>query len=321
MEKIKVLLIGLGNIGFQYDRALPFDYVFTHARAFSRHLSFELVAAVDPDKEKCLLFKKEYQCQAYTDLNEALSLPIIDLVVVAVPTESHQLIIQNILQTITPKAILCEKPLGRDISEAKIIKELCHKKGCRLYINYMRRSDPGVIQLKSWIEKQYIKCPVKGVVWYSKGLRNNGSHFVNLLQYWLGKCQSIKINNKGRLWERKDPEPDFEIDFDLGKVYFMSAKEENYSHYTVELVAENGRLNYQQGGRKIEWQATSSCELFPGYNRLQDVVELVENGMKISQWHVANQIANDFSGKHSELCGINEAISTSEILSKIEACS
>ena len=40
-----------------------------------------------------------------------------------------------------------------------------------------------------------MRPPIKGVCWYSKGLLNNGSHFINLLEFWLGDYVSNKRLN------------------------------------------------------------------------------------------------------------------------------
>lgn len=48
-----VLIIGLGQIGMGYDLHLdPTLHIYSHARAFSLHSDFDLLAAVEPDEQK-----------------------------------------------------------------------------------------------------------------------------------------------------------------------------------------------------------------------------------------------------------------------------
>src|SRR2546428_243397 len=76
-----------------------------------------------------------------------------------------------------------------------------------------------------------IALPVKGVVWYSKGLFNNGSHFINLLQDWLGDVREVRVIESGRWWGGLDPEPDLLVSFAHGSVCVLAAREEHFSHY------------------------------------------------------------------------------------------
>jgi predicted dehydrogenase len=97
----------------------------------------------------------------------------------------------------------------------------CFDSGCSLFTNYIRRSDPGGIEVARRLHAGEIRSPIKGVAWYSKGLYNNGSHLVNLLQYWLGDVTGFKVVSRGRDWEGTDPEPDLEICFESGNVSYL----------------------------------------------------------------------------------------------------
>jgi hypothetical protein len=55
------MLIGIGQIGMGYDLALdPATNVYLHARDFSLHPAFDLVACVDPSSESRPLFQRTY---------------------------------------------------------------------------------------------------------------------------------------------------------------------------------------------------------------------------------------------------------------------
>ena len=95
----------------------------------------------------------------------------------------HSLTLKEVLAHSTPKLILCEKPLAYDLDEAGEMVEACESAGVKLFVNYMRRADPGAIEIKARIESGQIATPIKGVAWYSKGFLHNGSHFFNLLEF------------------------------------------------------------------------------------------------------------------------------------------
>lgn len=312
------LVVGLGQIGMGYDLDHdPGKYILTHSRAFQQHRQFRLLGGVDPDPKRRRLFEEHYGVPAYTDVEAAVQSLRPDVVSVSVPTPEHLWVVRTILQSGTPAAILCEKPFSSGVEEAREMLELGAGQGCRLYANYMRRSDPGVLEIKRRLKEGKIASPVKGVVWYSKGMLHNGSHFINLLQYWLGDVRDFRVIESGRLWKETDPEPDLVISFANGKSYFIAAKEEDFSHYTVELIASNGRLRCEQGGARISWQATTADIACEGYTVLNEQEEIIPTGLDRIQWHVADQLAESLHGRDAHICTGMEALQTLQTLEMI----
>jgi predicted dehydrogenase len=298
---LKTVIVGLGRIGMGYDLALdPARHVLSHARAFSLHPRFSLQAGVDSSAVRRDTFSLHYGCPAYADLGAALAVHHPELVVIAVPTPQHCACLQQILALSrpTPQAILCEKPLAYDLHDAKKMLTLCATKGVALYVNYMRRSDAGVIEIERRLSSAEIGGPLKGVCWYSKGFQHNGSHLFNLLQYWLGPMMEFGVIDPGRPWSTEqaeaaaEAEPDVRVSFRHGEIVFLAAREEAFSHSTIELLASNGRLRYEQGGKLIEWQAACRNRLLPAYTTLAVEPEIIPNGLERYQWHVAEQLAS-----------------------------
>ncbi len=267
-----VLLVGLGAIGMGYDLDSPSaDRVRTHARAFQVQGMFRPIIAVDPDASRRRLFDEIYGGPSYGSLDEALSKHDPRVVVIATPTATHARVLSQLLDQATPLAILCEKPLAFDLEAAQAMVENCERRGVPLFVNYMRRCDPGVVGVRDMIRRGELQRPIKGVVWYSKGLLHNGSHFVDLLRFWFGPVQDSGIIRNGRLWEGEDPEPDFLLDFGGTTMLFVAAREECFSHYTVELLSSNGRLRYEEGGARIEWRGVINDPECAGYRVLKPV--------------------------------------------------
>lgn len=320
--KFSTLIIGLGQIGMGYDLHFVSDrYVYSHARAFSKNSRFHLVAGVDSNGQRRNIFTRTYGCPAYDRVEIALENHQSDLVIIAVPTRFHSEIMQIVLERSQPKMILCEKPISYDLQEARHMVQMCSTRHIELYVNYVRRSDPGVIEIKRRLDSGEIAHPVKGVVWYSKGFLHNGSHFFNLLQYWLGEVVDTQILAMGRALDLVDREPDVRISFERGTILFLAVREEDFSHYTVELIARNGRLRYDKSGKQIDWQAATSDPNFIGYTVLSDIIQHIESGMHCYQWHVAEQLANVLDGRAAEMCSGADALHTLEnmklILEKI----
>jgi len=313
-----VLVIGLGQIGMTSDLTLDEkDYVYTHARAFEQHPAFTLLGGVDACPQRRADFGARYGRPVFASVREGVVACRPAVVVIAVPTDAHADVLQEVLKVGAPRAVLCEKPLSYELAVAQQMVTSCVKSNCQLFINYVRRADPAVREIKARLETGQIAVPLKGVVWYSKGLFHNGSHFFDLMQYWLGAMRSFHIVESGRCWG-EDPEPDVAISFGASLVHFIAAREENYSHYTAELVSPSGRLRYDLGGESVLWQPAVASVSSPGYTVLDPKEQPLMNAMSRIQWHVADQLATALRGDPTALCSGDEALCTIECLISIK---
>lgn len=312
------LIIGLGQIGMGYDLDLPQDaFVYSHARTLHLHPQFNLVGAVDTGARERDTFQKLYHAPAYASIEEALKYHAPDLIIIAAPTALHCELTLRVLNLCTPRMILCEKPLSYSLAESRKILDLCVEKNVRLYVNYMRRSEPGALEVKRRIDCGGIAGPVKGIAWYSKGFLHNGSHFFNLLEYWLGAAKEFGLINSGRALPDGDAEPDVRVTFEKGEVVFLAAKDENFSHNAIELIAQNGRLRYENGGRHIEWRSVGIDENLKAYTFLTESPEEIPSELNRYQWHVAEQMANALMGSEAYLCEGSQGVQTLKTMNSI----
>jgi predicted dehydrogenase len=313
-----VLLVGLGQVALGYDLEAPCDkLILTHARAFAMHPAFQLAGGVDPDEGRRDLFAQHYGITADADIVTALVRIKPDVVVIAAPTQNHGELLRTVLRHSAPRAVLCEKPLSYDLTEARDMVRLCEATGCRLYVNYPRRAAPGEGEVKRRFTAGGIAKPVKGSAWYSKGLLHSGSHFVDLLDMWLGPICGFTVLDPGRWRTKDDPEPDVRIDFASGSITFLAAREEDFSLYEIDLIAPNGRLRYTQGGGKIAWYAAAPDPLFKDYTVLAEAGENIPSNGHLAQWHVAVRLAALLDGEEADLCSGGEALQSLEWIIKI----
>ena len=311
-------MIGLGQIGMGYDFILdPDEFVLSHAQALSSHGEFELAGGVDGDPVRRKNFISKFDRPAYKDLTEALQAIRPDIVVIATPSNSHGEVLEDVLNQITPKAIVCEKPLDISLEVAQRMVSLCKKRGVPLFVNYIRRSDPGVLKVKAMIEQNVIRSPIKAVVWYSKGLINNGSHMVNLLEYWLGNVVAGEIISESSVLDQIDPEPDFKMQFKKGSAIFCAAWEEYYSHISIELLSGSGRLFYSGGGNSITWQGVTPDSGEKVSQILSDIIVDVPSELDRYQYIFADNLARALNDEKHNICMGHEALTTLTNISKI----
>ena len=303
-----VLIVGLGKIGIGYDLISDsVNTIKTHARAFENHSNFSLIGGIDYLKSARNTFEEIYNAPAFKSLDTALDSLRPDLVVVASPTNSHLKDIQTIVNSSSVKAILCEKPLAYNVQDAQKIVNLCKFKNIKLYVNYYRRADPAVIDLKNSFSTGKIEIPIKGIVWYSKGILHNGSHFIDLLKFWFGPILSNQIIDRGSTLSKTDFALDFCIDFKSAKIIFLAAEEKFYTHCTLELVSPNGRLRYEQGGDNVFWQSISELK---GAKKLNDSVNYIKSDFTHYQFNITNELEKALLNLPNNLTTGNEALET-----------
>jgi predicted dehydrogenase len=308
-EVFSCVLVGLGDIGLNYDLNSDQDkYVRTHARAFSLHSGFNLQAGVDIDIAACNKFSRKYNVKSYTKIEDALFEIKPDLIVLAVPTCFQLDTIKKIEKYYKPKAILCEKPMGIDLHQGQEIVNTCKKMGASLYVNYIRRCLPGSVEIKRRIDEGLIKAPYKCIVWYSKGLSHNGSHFINLIEYWFGIFSNIDIVSNSRKFKGFGSEPYVFSTFENCEVSFIPAWEEHYSHYTIELISATGRLYW--GKDSLEWTGATESEHLNGYRYLSDKIENIFIGNDKYQMHIADQLYLAMTTGSNSICNGSEALET-----------
>jgi predicted dehydrogenase len=207
-------------------------------------------------------------------------------------------------------ALICEKPFTESVAHAQQILTLAGESDCSIAVNYGRRFDPSVIQLRKLIRDGNIGEIYKGTVWYSKGLYNNGSHFIDLLVFLLGPVTDVRILCRGRKWLDKDPEPDFCLTFQSGVVYFIAARDECYTFCNLELIGTSGMVRYDNSGADIEVRFARPHPVYNGYAILDSEGERMTGCLKRFQWHVFDNLYMHLT-KEEALCSDgNSALET-----------
>jgi len=288
-------IVGLGKIGFELDHSTHSpSRILTHSSSFLHHSRFELLGGVDPREENRLRFQKTYRLPAFSSLKALAAAPDFkpDIISIAVPTSEHKDVFAEVLK-LKPKVILLEKPLAPSFSEAEAMLDAARAANVSVVVNYIRRFEPGVRTMKAFIEKAGLGDFVKGTVWYSKGLLNNASHFIDLLNFVFGPPEEIKlITNNPQRQTADDCEPDFMLRYFGAPIYFLSGREENYSVRSMQLLGSRGALRYSQGGAEIDFYPIEKSDLFSGYQFLSQTAEPIQTDFARYQYHVADALSD-----------------------------
>jgi myo-inositol 2-dehydrogenase/D-chiro-inositol 1-dehydrogenase len=133
----------------------------THVRTLIRAVpTGELVAISDATVETAQRLADEAGiATVYTDALDLIHDPGIEAVVIASPAHTHEQFVLACLEA--GKPILCEKPLASTPEAARHVLEAEVALGRRLLqVGFMRRFDPGYLDLKARLDRREIGSPV-----------------------------------------------------------------------------------------------------------------------------------------------------------------
>ncbi len=287
----------------------------THAAAFSQHSGFTLQAGVDQSADARNRFEAKFGVPAFSNVDSIQHLKP-HVMAVSTPTQSHNSVVEKCL-SIDPILILLEKPLASNLSDAINILKLSADRNCQIAVNYIRRFEPGTTELKQRINAGVYGQIRKGIVWYAKGLLNNGSHFIDLCRFLLGEITELQLLKPGMPFGANDAEPDFLIRFGQCDVYFMAGRENDFSVKELILLTEIGIIRYEQGGERIRIQKAESSHLFDGYKVLADNFDSIQTDFMRYQWHVADHLYGCLTGQQTLVSDGVSALETQKNVEKL----
>ncbi|MDD5602585.1 MAG: Gfo/Idh/MocA family oxidoreductase [Eubacteriales bacterium] len=141
--KLKIGIIGCGGIANG-----------KHMPSLKKLKDVEMTAFCDLIIEKAENAKQQYgtpEAKVYTDYQELLKDPEIEVVHVCTPNRSHAQITIDALHS--GKHVMCEKPMAKTASDARKMVEAARETGKKLTIGYQHRHKPETIYLKDVVER------------------------------------------------------------------------------------------------------------------------------------------------------------------------
>ncbi len=282
-----VALIGAGRIAAGFDQPGS-EAVLTHAHAFTANHRFKCLGFYDVNREAMQSAASKWSLRSYDSLDSILAEKP-EVIVIAVPDEGHAEMIKRSLQ-VSPRLILCEKPLTSSTAESLALARLCMEKGVILAVNYQRRYDETCIKIRDEFAAGKLGRAVCGVVNYSKGILHNGSHAVDLLRFIFGEARSISVSRKVMDFTATDPTVAGAIRFDGFEVALQAADERLFSLFEIDLIFEKGRFRLTQSGTQFERFEVKDDPVYAGYRELL-AVETAPTGLLRALPAMVNDLA------------------------------
>ena len=197
MKKYNCIVIGAGSIGAMkpdnIDSPISVN-ILTHAHAIKHSEELDLLGIIDSDINKCNTAFEKWDVFTYesissiynnNDLHLRITSPI-DIVTIATPTETHFRVIEEVIEKIKPKIIICEKPFCDSIYEAEQAIKQCEENKIKLIVHYNRRYC-GLFGIANAIHEEYYGKVLSCVLTYTRGLKRDGCHAIDLFNLMFGE--------------------------------------------------------------------------------------------------------------------------------------
>lgn len=304
-----VVLVGLGDIGYGFDRNIKHPSVQTHFSAFDSSEQFNVILGVDVDPVKRQLFEKETNIPVSKGYPEGISA---DVAVIASSGRERSHLLESTIISLEPSVILCEKPLSHDLDDLDSIERLLKKYNTSVFLNYFRRALPEFQFLKKSFSSGEFGNVRKCNIWYSKGILNSASHFVDLIGWLLEENSSFFQVSEVKLLSE---DGDLFLRINSVPCYFLVCDEHDFFHNTAEIVTSRARLKLDRAGRCVVINK-ADCRDANGLPTLNFDSEVVKVDFATAQSRVSIEIGNFLS--HGE-CVLSDARKIVEVTKELIA--
>lgn len=254
-KPFKTVLIGFGKIAAGYAKDSASAKIFpysTHIQVLQDHNSFQLVAVVDPD-EKARKLSRQWGVSAYEKIEEIENLDSVEVVVLATPPNVRQGIVTRFKNI---KALMLEKPVAIDWPQAKSFAMEIANLNIKTQVNFLRRADRTTRDLVfGKLLEEIGEIQAVNLV-YGNGLKNNGSHMIDLARMFLGEIQSVQALSLCPSTVESPIQNDINLPFLMRfkTGCLVTANPLSFKHYrenAIQFWGTKGRLEYGHGGFTI----------------------------------------------------------------------
>ncbi len=204
---MKVGLIGAGRQGRR------------RAQAVKAHYETELVVVVDNDLDAARNLAHDVGCEAMNNWEDAVARKDLEAIIVCTPNSLHAPI--SIAALKRRKHVLCEKPLARNLEEAKAIVDAASGSGSKLKCGFTLRHHPSIQQARKWVNEGlvgdiiFLRCrygmcgrPDYDKEWRAKcelsgggELLDQGIHILDLLRWFAGDFSQAACFTSTAYWD------------------------------------------------------------------------------------------------------------------------
>jgi len=314
------VLIGFGRIGAAladdpvHVRAYPYA---THAQVLRDHPAFNWRAVIDVDPAGRAAARERWAVpEAVAAVEELGERGSVRLAVIATPPASRPAILDALPNL---EAVLVEKPLADDIPAGRAFLDACRNRGIHVAVNLPRRYDPLFRDLAGGGLELRIGRPLAAFGVYGNGLRNNGTHLVDLVRMLLGEVTSVQAIADSAPAEDGPIAGDASLAFGcrlaVGPAVMVAVVPfSRYREVGLDVWGERGRLQIVHEGLTLIESGRGPCRaLSDAFEIAHDRSQVEATDFGSSLYRVYDNLADILEGG-SPYCSGDEALRTMRVV-------
>jgi predicted dehydrogenase len=268
---LSALIVGCGRIAGGHPDDRP-DALLSHASAYDRHEGFRMDACIEQDPQRRQAFLTKWKLdKGFPSMAEALAAGgAWDVASICTPTAQHGADLDVLLKA-DVRAVWCEKPITLSASESEGLVQAYRRAGKPLAVNFLRRWHPAMAGLKAELAAGQWGGILSIAGFYTKGIRNNGSHLIDLIHFLVGPLAVVASVQTRSDYEAHDPTIDALLRTETGvPVHFVTGDARDYSMFELEIVAQRGTIRIEKSGQVIRRRQITDDPDSAGYRILDD---------------------------------------------------
>lgn len=259
-EKYTAVIVGCGSIGAlkndKYDSPQT-ENILTHAHACYAHPRVDLIGVIDNDWSKALKAGNKWNTGRSNHISSLRDSWSPDIVIVATPTETHHKVLIDLIDYHYPKLVIAEKPFCAAQIEAQGIVDYYKNADIPLAINYMRRYEMAHQTIKKWIDEDKLGKAFHCKITYTRGIRREASHAIDLMNWWFGKCLIAQTTtDKYGIDDYSKEDLTKAAAFTYEKcphVFLCPVDGRKYSIFEIDMLFEKARIRFVDHGIRMEF--------------------------------------------------------------------
>jgi predicted dehydrogenase len=207
------------------------------------------------------------------------------------------------------------------LADARDVLDLCQARGILLQVNFWRRCDPFCRRLAAGELEQLIGRPAVINAFYGNGVRNNGSHVVDLCRMLFGEIASVRaLGAMLRTDQANDHDVACMLHFNSGAMANLQPLHfSNYREVGLDIWGETGRLEMLNEGLTARVSRRAAHRALTAAREIEvDAPESLPSTVGEALWHVYANLAAALLQGADLLSPGTSALQTAAVVEAIE---
>lgn len=302
---IRVGIIGLGKIAFEYQLNNESSLLLTHMSVLLSNPKFQVIYGIDSDISKREKFTQIFKLPTFDPQDKEIFDYEIEMLVVSTPTESHFTSMQ-LAKKLKPKLILLEKPLASNIEEAKLLYVDEVESKIKVFVNYQRNYHKRFVELKNTLSGYVNHQKISIIGYFTGDWVNSGSHLIALIQFLIKG--ELKVSNL--LPHREDF---LKLNSESSDIYIVRLNQPIGSIFRMHIFTPDLQIDYDSTTDYIRYYEFAASTIFRNEKILKETHSIKLNEPEALIYTYDN-IISYFEGNSYEMTDVKSSYKVMQLI-------